>query len=569
MSDTSAPAHEAAGSAQPVPATRSRKEPSTLRIGRRYRANRLRGPYDVIVIGSGMGGLSAAALLAHTGKKVVVLEQHFTAGGFTHAYARNGYEWDVGVHYIGDVGRQTVARRLFDFISGGQLDWAPMDPVYDRMIIGGERYDFVAGAENFKAELKKHFPQEAHAIDRYLELVFQASRYMAQFSKLKILPGWLRKIMQATGKNAFPEFIFQDTYSVLQSITRNEQLIAVLSGQWGDQGLPPKQSVFLMHAILCKHYINGGFYPVGGASRIAETIIPQIQYAGGEVFTYADVKEILLRDGRAYGVKMQDDNCIEAPVVISNAGVINTFEHLLPASESERLGYRAKAQHCERSMSHMGMYIGLKGSAEELQLPKTNLWIYPSGDHDANVAAFATDIHAPLPVVYVSFPSAKDPDFARRYPGRSTIEIVSGPCNYSWFSQWAKQTWGKRGDDYEALKEQLSQRMLEVLYQHMPQLRGKIDYYETSTPLSTDFFCRYQHGEAYGLAHTRQRFEQDWLQPKTRVAGLYLTGQDIVTCGVVGALMQGMLTAMQVLGFRRSQKLMRDLKAGQLTTTTG
>ncbi|MGB1221673.1 MAG: FAD-dependent oxidoreductase, partial [Alcanivoracaceae bacterium] len=107
--------------------------PSTIRIGRRYRANRLDGPYDAIVIGSGIGGMTAAACLAELGRKVVVLEQHYTAGGFTHSYARNGYEWDVGVHYIGDVGaKHTMARRLFDFVSGGELEWAPMDEHYDR-----------------------------------------------------------------------------------------------------------------------------------------------------------------------------------------------------------------------------------------------------------------------------------------------------------------------------------------------------------------------------------------------------------------------------------------------------
>ena len=90
-------------------------------------------------------------------KKVLVLEQHYTAGGFTHAYEREGYEWDVGVHYIGDMGRKSQGRGLFDYISGGQLKWAEMDPVYDRIILGDEHFDFVAGKENFKNSLKLQF----------------------------------------------------------------------------------------------------------------------------------------------------------------------------------------------------------------------------------------------------------------------------------------------------------------------------------------------------------------------------------------------------------------------------
>ncbi len=537
-------------------------KPSTLRIGTRYRPSRVDDDYDVIVIGSGMGGLTSAALLSQLGKKVLVLEQHYTAGGFTHAYDRAGYEWDVGVHYIGDMGAKTAGRSLFDFISNNQLQWAEMDPVYDRIILGEESFDFVAGKDNFKNELKKHFPEEASAIDAYVELIGKTNKYMGQITQLKALPKSLVALKGVFGKNKVPDYVFQDTYSVLKGLTDNEKLIAVLCGQWGDHGLPPKQSVFVMHAIIARHYMHGGFYPVGGASKIAETIIPQIQTSGGDVFTYADVTEIIIENGRAIGVEMKDGHKLYAPTIISNAGAINTFTKLVPSNISASLGYEQKAKSVKRSMSHLGMYIGLKGTPEELQLPKTNLWIYPSADHDANVAAAEADPNSPFPVVYVSFPSAKDPDFQRRYPGRSTIEIVTGPCDFEEYRQWADKTWGKRGDDYEAFKEELSQRMLSALYKQMPHLEGKIDYYETSTPLSTDYFCRYEHGEAYGLAHTKHRFEQEWLTPQTKISGLYLTGQDIVSCGVVGALMAGMVTAMKVVGLRGSGKIMQMIKAG-------
>ena len=542
--------------------TIKKNTPSTLRIGKRYRAERVAKDYDAIVIGSGIGGLCSAALLSQMGKKVIVLEQHYTAGGFTHAYERNGYEWDVGVHYIGDMGRQSAGRGLFDYISAGQLKWAEMDPVYDRIILGEEKFDFVAGKENFKASLKKQFPQDTDAIDQYVDLVVKTTKYMSGVSQVKAMPSTLAKVMGMSSKNRLPDYALDTSYNVLKGLTNNEKLIAVLCGQWGDHGCPPRESVFLMHALIAAHYFNGGFYPVGGASRIAETIIPQIQLSGGDVFTYADVEEILVSDNRAVGVKMVNGHCLYADTVISNAGVVNTFSKLLPSKVSASLGYQQKAAELKQSMSHAGMYIGLKGTAEELQLPKTNLWIYLDEHHDANVAALRADPSASLPLVYVSFPSAKDPDFQRRYPGRSTIEIVVGPCDYEQYRQWADKTWGKRGDDYEALKQDLSDRMLEALYKQMPQLRGKIDYSEVSTPLSTSHFCRYEQGQAYGLAHNKQRFKQDWLKPKTSLSGLYLTGQDVVSCGVVGALMAGMVTAMSVVGLRGAGTLMKMIKAG-------
>ena len=534
------------------------------RVGKRYRSTRVDADYDVIVIGSGIGGLCSAALLSQMGKKVLVLEQHYTAGGFTHAYEREGYEWDVGVHYIGDMGRKSQGRGLFDYISGGQLKWAEMDPVYDRIILGDEHFDFVAGKENFKNSLKLQFPDDTVAIDQYVDLVTTTTKYMAAVSQTKAMPRPLAKLMSLSSKNKFPDYALDSSYNVLKGLTDNEKLIAVLCGQWGDHGCPPKESVFLMHALIAGHYFNGGFYPVGGASKIAETIIPQIQVSGGDVLTYADVQEILIVDDRAVGVEMVDGHCLYADYIISNAGVVNTFTKLLPAAISDKFGYRDSVQSLATSMSHGGMYIGLRGTADELQLPKTNLWIYLDQHHDENVAALRKDPSAPLPLVYVSFPSAKDPNFQRRHPGRSTIEIVIGPCDFEQYRQWADKTWGKRGDDYEALKADLSERMLAALYKQLPHLQGKIDYSEISTPLSTNHFCRYKQGEAYGLAHTKARFEQEWLTPKTRVKGLYLTGQDLISCGVVGALMAGMVTAMSVVGFRGAGTLMKKIKSGDL-----
>lgn len=532
------------------------------RVGKRYRSTRVDADYDVIVVGSGIGGLCSAALLSQMGKKVLVLEQHYTAGGFTHAYEREGYEWDVGVHYIGDMGRKSQGRRLFDYISGGQLKWAEMDPVYDRIILGDQHFDFVAGKENFKDSLKLQFPDDTVAIDQYVDLVTATTKYMAAVSQTKAMPRPLAKLMSLTSKNKFPDYALDSSYNVLKGLTDNEKLIAVLCGQWGDHGCPPKESVFLMHALIAGHYFNGGFYPVGGASKIAETIIPQIQVSGGDVLTYADVQEILVVDDRAIGVEMVDGHCLYADYIISNAGVVNTFTKLLPEAISDKFGYRDRVQSLATSMSHGGMYIGLRGTADELQLPKTNLWIYLDQHHDENVAALRKDPSAPLPLVYVSFPSAKDPDFQRRHPGRSTIEIVIGPCDFEQYRQWADQTWGKRGDDYEALKADLSERMLAALYKQLPHLQGKIDYSEVSTPLSTSHFCRYKQGEAYGLAHTKARFEQGWLTPKTRVKGLYLTGQDLISCGVVGALMAGMVTALSVVGLRGAGTLMKKIKSG-------
>jgi len=532
--------------------------PSTIRIGYRYRPNRLAEHYDALVIGSGIGGLTTAALLSELGWKVCVLEQHYTAGGYTHSYDRQGYEWDVGVHYIGDVGAPTTTWKMFHFLSEGKLKWAPMDGEYDRFYIGDKVFCARAGKDQFRENLLARFPQEARAIDRYIKMLGQVGQATSVHAASKLLKPWQRLLLGPILRMKMPSFLYRNTYEVLSKLTSNQDLIAVLCGQWGDMGLPPRHSTFMVHAMIARHYMHGGYYPVGGSWKIAESIIPRIQRAGGEVFTYARVKQILVEQGRVRGVEMQDGHRIDCACVVSDAGVHNTFQHLLSSAVVEQAGYDVLLPRVRPSIAHLGVYIGLKATAEELGLPRTNFWIYPGNDFDAAVDRFMQDKDAPFPVVYISFPSAKDPDYLNRRPGTATIEIVA-PAPYEWFEQWKETGWGKRGVDYEAFKSHLGERLMQYLYDKLPQLEGRVDYYEVSTPLSTDYFCAYGRGELYGLDHDPQRMRQNWLGPRTMIRGLWLTGQDVLTCGVTGAMMAGMLTTTAMVGLRKMGPLTKRI----------
>ena len=537
---------------------KSSLKPSTIRIGRRYRFNRLNGTYDAVVIGSGIGGLTTAALLSDMGWKVCVLEQHYTAGGYTHSYDRNGYEWDVGVHYIGDVGTMTRTRKMFDFLTNSKLKWAAMDDEYDRFYIGDKVFNAVAGRQEFQDNLVRQFPGEESAVSKYMELLNEVGKGLSVFTMAKMLKPWQKALAWPYLKLKTPKLLFRNTYEVLSEITDNQDLIAVLCGQWGDMGLPPKKSAFMVHAMIARHYLYGGFYPIGGSWKIAEHIIPKIQASGGEVFTYAMVKGIALDGNQVTGVEMTDGNQIECPVIISTAGVDNTFNSLLPRSAVRKAGYESLLKNVKPSMAHLGVYIGLKETAEQLGLPKTNFWIYPDNDFDKAVDGFMDNPDADFPVVYISFPSAKDPDYAVRRPGTATIEIVA-PAPFSWFEKWQGTTWGKRGDDYDEFKAELGERLMQYVYDKLPQLVGKVDYYEVSTPLSTEYFCAYQKGELYGLDHDPIRLQQNWLGPRTRFNGLWLSGQDVLTCGVTGAMMAGLLTTSSIIGMRKSGVLVKKI----------
>jgi all-trans-retinol 13,14-reductase len=521
------------------------------KVGRSYKQTEVDERWDAIVIGSGLGGLTTAALLSNMGKRVLVLERHYVIGGFTHTFKRKGWEWDVGVHYVGEVHRErSVLGQLFQHITGGALEWATMGEVYDRMIFGETEYPFRTGVTEFKDALRERFPDAAdgRAIDEYVDAVFAASKAARNFYAEKALGGIAGFIAAPFMRRAYLAHTRKTTYEVMRGITHNTKLIGVLTGQYGDYGLPPKQSSFAMHASVAKHYFFGGNYPIGGSARFAETIAPKIVAGGGMLLTNAAVEEVVIESGAAVGVKLEDGRVLRAPLIISNTGAHNTYARMLPAPERARVGFESQVAKIPASAAHLSLYIGLDKSARELELPKANYWIYPDEyDHDLNLERHLADESAPLPVAYISFPGAKDPDFERRHPGKSTIEIIT-IAPWERFAKWQDKPWHKRGADYDDYKAKLSERLLENLYRVEPQTRASIAYHELSTPLSTKHFTAYARGEIYGLTHDPERFEAKFLRPRTPIDNLFLTGQDIVTCGIGAALFSGYLTVSAITG---------------------
>lgn len=513
-----------------------------------FRQTSLDERWDAIVIGSGLGGLAVAALLAkHAHKRVLVLERHYTMGGFTHVFRRPGWEWDVGVHYIGQIEGKGGLGPIFDDITDGALRWQRLPDVYDEVHIGARRFALRAGKDAFVDTLAEDFPRERETLGRFLGLLRKASADIGPFFLERALPRRTAALTGALAAMRAQRWFDRTVEDVLRPEIRDPLLFDVLTAQWGDYGLPPSQASFAMQAMITRHYLHGAYYPVGGAGAIADTIEPVIERAGGRVVVRGGVAEIVIEHGRAVGVRMEEGGrVLRAPVIVSDAGARNTWLRLVPKEHAERTGLPEKIRAVAPSVGHLCLHLGLRGTDRELGLTGTNLWLYPEGDRAQAIERFRADPEgAPFPVVYASFPSVKDPTWSERYPGKSTIEVIA-PAWPEWLAEFRGTRWHKRGEAYEAWKARMSERLLSALEAHRPGLRARIEHMELSTPLSTAHFTSHEAGEMYGLSHGPDRFRLP-LRAASPIDGLFFTGQDLASCGIGGALLGGAICAGSIL----------------------
>jgi all-trans-retinol 13,14-reductase len=516
--------------------------------------------YDAIVIGSGMGALTFATILAKLRKwRVLVLERHFKIGGFTHTFSRpRGWTWDVGVHYVGEMGHGMTGRRLFDFITNGRVDWSPLPDVYDVFVYPGLTVKVPKGRANFERALVEAFPAEKRAVGEYFRDVKRAANWFSRRIMAMVTPQPVSWIVQAINRYS-EQSPLQTTQQYLESHIRDPRLRAVLASQWADYGLPPGRSAFVTHAVIATHYLNGAWYPVGGAGEIAKAADSVIRAAGGELLPSHEVTKILLEGGKAVGVEVQskkgkDGTRLEfrAPAVISDAGAWNTFTRLLP---SEAIPFRAELETPPDGLEAVELFLGLKRDPRELGFQGENYWIFSSFDHDQMCAGRNDLLEGRATMAYLSFPSLKDPQ-ARSH----TAEIIA-PFSYRTLEAFREEPWRRRGTDYESAKKRMTQALLDFVEQQHPGFRDLVAYAELATPLTFEHFTAAPSGTIYGYPATPDRFRKTWLTPKTPIRNLYLTGADAAVLGVMGALMGGVATASTLLGPAGFLEIMRSASA--------
>ncbi len=497
--------------------------------------------WDVIVIGSGIGGMACAAALAKYGRKVLVLEKHYIPGGYTHSFARKGYQWDAGVHAIGEMKEGDVPYKMMHWLSNGNITMESLGNPYDRFFLPEDFVvEFADNQKDFIADLKQKFPEQEQQITQYFKWVNKAANYAKAFFAFKTFPESLHNI----GNNILHTFSRNwwntTTTQVLDEIGIKGKLRTVLTVHWGYIGSIPNESSFAVHALTHTHFWNGAYYPKGGSKEFATHFLGNVIENDGAVLTKANVKKLIMKNDKAIGVELEDGGEFFAPIVISAAGAKTTVNNFLP-TRYQHTKWVKNIKAIKDSPSYICLNLGFKGDITQAGASAANLWLYDTWDNNIKTWDITNPDTTPH-ILYISFPSLKDSLHNGGKHEKHTGECVTF-IDWDTVKDWAASNEDNRPEAYLELKKDMEERLLKQLKARLPKLMEHLDYYELSTPLTSQFYTNASKGAIYGLEASPARFTCQQLRTRTPIKNFYMTGIDIASLGVVGGLTSGVLTA--------------------------
>ncbi|MCA0872793.1 NAD(P)/FAD-dependent oxidoreductase [Seohaeicola saemankumensis] len=500
-------------------------------------------PWDTIVIGSGIGGMAAAAALSKIGQKVLLLEQYQTLGGQTHSFSIEGFSWDAGIHYLNCVAPDDRERDILDWLSDSPISFTSVGAVYDNLHIGdAPPLALSRPYEAQERDLKDRFPDEAEAIEAWIAALREGREAIRKITPTRAMPHFVGSAMKWWHGRAVNRWCARTTQEVIDEITDNPVLAAAFAAQWFDHGGRPSRASFAMHALITGSYLeSGAWYPEGGGAAFADHILPTITKAGGDTRANTRVETLLMENDRVVGVRTASGEDIRADTVISNIGARETVNQLLPAGCGHQ-DWVDEINGLPHTVAHFSLFMGFEGDIEAAGATRANHWIYPTGQVDA-VWTDAPD--SPPPGMFLSFASLKDTAHDPGPKQKHAGELVAW-TEWSLVEKWADLAPGARGEGYRAFKEKVEQVLFAQFEARFPELAKLVVFRNLSTPLTTASITGHQRGEFYGLEVSPARVFSEALQTRTPVPGLFLSGQDVLCPGIPGALWGGVLAAASV-----------------------
>lgn len=482
----------------------------------------------VIIIGSGLGGLSCGVILAKNGYEVTVLEQALQVGGCLQCFTRRGARFETGMHFIGSAAPGQTLNRLMHY-----LDLLPdvglsrLDPMgYDVVAMCGERFAFANGRDAFIEQMSARFPHQRDNLVRYYDLIERVAGASS-----------LHSLKYAESDAAInTEYQLRPIDQVIDQLITDPLLARVLVGNLPLYAAERGKTPFSTHAFIMDFYNQSAYRIVGGSDAIAQSMQRSIERLGGCVLTRHRVTRITCDDTHATGVEVNGEQWFPADYVISDAHPMRTLD--LIDSRLIRPAFRRRVSSMPQTVGGFSVYLDFKPG----EVPYMNSNYY--GYHDTPWDCEIYDEQSwPKGFLYMHFCQQDNPQWAH-------TGVILSYMHMRDVERWAGTHVGRRGDDYEKFKIEHAERLLDAVERHFPHLRDHIKHYYTSTPLTYRDYTGTEAGSMYGIAKDVNLGVAGRVPHRTRIPNVLQTGQNINSHGMLGVLVGTIVTCSELLTAR-------------------
>ena len=460
--------------------------------------------YDVLIIGSGLGGLECGALLAKRGLRVLILERSNQPGGCMQSFRRGGLHYDTGLHYVGGLAPGQAMHKAFAQLGLLDLPWERMDEDFDHIIIDGRHFAFHQGYEAFVNGLAKDFPHQREALQSFVGRL----------------------------KNITTEDMDVCAYDYLRQTFSDELLLNVVSAAAMKTELRRESLPLFNFAHTCSSYIESSWRLGGDGNMLVNKFINIISEAGGEVRTDSEVVRLTEKDGRIANAVCADGQTCEAEYFISDIHPA-VLCRLLEGCPSVRKAFRRRMEMAENTCGMFTAQLSIKPGA--LRYFGHNVFVYDK----PNVWTM-TEGNDPVKGVMISARVPEDGSDSLKQ-----IDLLT-PMPWHECKAWADTKVGHRGDDYKAFCQQKTEQCLALAEQYIPNLREKVEQCFTSTPLTYRDYLGSPEGGAFGMRKDCRSSMLSFHSVNTPLPNLLLTGQSIILPGIEGVTMTSFETCNKI-----------------------